>query len=39
MNRNVWRPLNTFGLIGIGAVVSFVIIYSIMDLSRVCSAL
>jgi len=38
MNRNVWRPLNTYGLIAIGAVVSFVITYSIMDLSSVCGA-
>jgi hypothetical protein len=37
--KRVWRPLNTYGLIAIGAVVSFVITYSIMDMSRVCSAL
>jgi hypothetical protein len=38
-SQRVWRPLNTVGLILIGAVVSFVCIYSILDLSRVCSAL
>jgi hypothetical protein len=39
MNKRVFRPLNTYGLIAIGAVVSFVITYTILDLSRACSAL
>ena len=39
MNNRVWRPLNTVGLIFIGAVVSFTVIYTLMDLSRVCGAL
>lgn len=30
--KTIWRPLNTFGLIGIGAVVSGVIIYVIVSL-------
>jgi hypothetical protein len=39
MTKRVWRPLNTVGLVIIGAVVAFVITYNIMELSRVCSAL
>ena len=32
MNRNVWRPLNTYGLIAIGAVASSVMLYAIVAL-------
>ena len=35
----VWRPLNTVGLVLIGSVVTFTLIYTVLDLSRVCSAL
>lgn len=38
-NKRVWRPFNTVGLVIIGAVVASVIVYNIMELSRVCSAL
>jgi len=39
MSNRVWRPLNTVGLVFIGSVVSFIMIYTILDLSRVCGAL
>ena len=39
MSNNIWRPLNTAGLVIIGATVAFVITYNILELSRVCSAL
>ena len=32
MNRNIWRPLNTYGIIGIGVVVSAVLIYAIVSI-------
>jgi len=32
MSKNIWRPLNTYGLVGIGAVVSAVIIYVVVTL-------
>ena len=38
-NKRVWRPFNTVGLLIIGAVVASVIIYNVLELSRVCSAL
>ena len=39
MVKRVWRPLNTFGLLAIGSVVAFVLVYNILELSRACSAL
>ena len=39
MTKRVWRPLNTVGLVIIGATVAFVITYNILELSRVCSSL
>lgn len=39
MKNRVWRPLNTVGLVFIGSVVSFTMIYTVLDLSRVCSAI
>ena len=38
-NKRVWRPFNTVGVVIIGAVVASVIIYNVLELSRVCSAL
>ena len=38
-NKRVWRLFNTVGLVSIGALVASVIIYNILELSRVCSAL
>lgn len=32
MSKRVWRPLNTYGLIFIGAIVSAVILYAIIQL-------
>jgi hypothetical protein len=32
MSKHIWRPLNTYGLIFIGAVVSAVILYAILVL-------
>jgi hypothetical protein len=39
MSRKIWRPLNTVGLVIVGATVAFVITYNLLELSRVCSAL
>jgi hypothetical protein len=39
MRNNIWRPLNTVGLVIVGATVAFVITYNLLELSRVCSAL
>jgi len=38
MRNKVWRPLNTWGIYGLGITVSGVLIYSLLELSRVCSA-
>jgi hypothetical protein len=38
-NKRVWRPFNTVGLVIIAAVVTSVIVYNILELSRACSAL
>lgn len=37
--KRLWRPLNTYGLVTVAAIVAFVITYNIMELTRVCSAL
>lgn len=39
MSKRVWRPFNTVGLVIIGAAVASVIVYNLLELSRVCSAL
>lgn len=36
-NKTIWRPLNTYGIYWLGTSVGFVIIYSLLELSRVCS--
>lgn len=38
-NKRVWRPLNTIGIVIIAAVTASVVVYNILELSRVCSAL
>jgi hypothetical protein len=35
--RKVFRPLNTWGIYLLGITVGFVMIYSLLELSRVCS--
>ena len=37
--KRVWRRTNTWGIYLIGTVTGFVLIYSLLELSRVCSAL
>jgi hypothetical protein len=39
MSKNIWRPLNTVGLVIVGATAAFVITYNLLELSRVCSGL
>ena len=39
MKNKIWRPLNTWGIYGLGIAISTVVIYSLVELSRVCSAL
>ena len=40
MNKNrVWRRTNTYGIYLLAAVIASVVIYNLMELSRVCSAL
>ena len=39
MAKKIWRPLNTWGIYGLGIAVGTVVIYSLLELSRVCSAL
>ena len=39
MKSKIWRPLNTWGIYGLGIAISTVVIYSLLELSRVCSAL
>ena len=39
MTKEVYRKFNTYGIYAIGTVVGFVIIYSLLELSRACSAL
>jgi hypothetical protein len=35
-NRNIWRPLNTYGLVFIGAAVAMAIVYTILELDSAC---
>lgn len=35
--QRVFRPLNTWGIYLLGTVTGFVVVYSILELSRVCS--
>ena len=37
--KRVWRRTNTWGIYLIGTVTGFVLIYSLLELSRVCSAI
>ena len=37
MSNKVWRPLNTWGIYLLGATIGFVIIYSVLELSRACN--
>jgi len=37
-NKRVWRPLNTWGIYALGITTGSVIVYAILELSRVCSA-
>jgi len=39
MSKKVFRPLNTWGIYILGTVTGFVVIYSLVELSRVCSQL
>jgi hypothetical protein len=39
MSKKIWRPLNTWGIYLLGTVTGFVVVYSVLELSRVCSAL
>jgi hypothetical protein len=36
--KRVWRPLNTWGIYLLGTTTGFVLVYSILELSRVCSS-
>ena len=38
-SKRVWRPFNTVGIVIIASLVASVIVYNILELSRVCSAL
>lgn len=35
--KRVFRPLNTWGIYILGTVTGFVLVYTILELSRVCS--
>lgn len=35
--RRVFRPLNTWGIYLLGTVTGFVLVYTILELSRACS--
>jgi len=37
MAKKIWRPLNTWGIYTLGTITGFVLVYSIVELSRVCS--
>ena len=37
MSNKVWRPLNTWGIYLLGTTIGFVMVYSVVELSRVCS--
>jgi hypothetical protein len=37
--QRIWRPLNTWGIYLLGTTSGFVLIYTILELSRVCSAI
>lgn len=37
-NTQVFRKFNTYGIYLLGTVIGFVMIYSLLELSRVCSA-
>ena len=37
--KRVWRRTNTYGIYAIAAMTAFVLIYSVLELSSVCSAL
>jgi len=39
MSKRVWRRTNTYGIYFIAVVVASVIVYSLLEVSRVCSAL
>lgn len=35
--KRVWRPLNTWGIYLLGTATGFVLVYTILELGRVCS--
>lgn len=35
--HRIWRPLNTWGIYLLGTTAGFVLIYTILELSRACS--
>jgi len=35
--QTIWRPLNTWGIYLLGTTIAFVMIYSLVELSRACS--
>ena len=35
--KRIWRPLNTYGIYALGTTIGFVMIYSLLELVRVCS--
>lgn len=37
--KRVWRRTNTYGIYLIGTLTGFALIYSLLELSRVCGAL
>jgi hypothetical protein len=37
--KRVWRPLNTWGIYALGITTGSVIVYTILELGRACSAL
>ena len=37
--ERIFRRTNTYGIYAIAAVTAFVVVYSLLELSRVCSAI
>ena len=39
MSKKIWRPLNTWGIYALGVVISFAVIYSLLEVANVVGRL
>ena len=39
MSKKIWRPLNTWGIYTLGVVISFAVIYSLLEVANVVGRL